>query len=433
MSDSELEESVHDPLAILKYPNFVKFTVSRSFSTLGMALLQAVMAWQVYDISGSAFYLGLLGLLRFVPALALSLVGGAVADTYNRRTIIIIAQIVPLACAIILSVASFGHWAGLELIFGLVVALGVASSFESPARQAMLPALVPHDDFASAVTVSQTLQSLGMMSGPAIAGGIIAAAGVGTAYGFFVVVSFLALVSLLMMTYKQDLSIKKTVSVESIKEGIRFVRQRPVILGAMSLDMFAVLFGGAQALLPVYAKDILHAGPIGYGILYSSLDIGSFMMATVMVMRRPVVKTGRTLIWVVIIYGFFTMAFGFSRIFALSVVFYGLIGMSDQVSMVMRNMIIQLSTPDELRGRVSAVSQVFIGASNQVGAMESGFVAAVTSATFAVVSGGIAAMGIAGFIGWRNKALYHYEIPRVAKSIPVPVPVAEPAAAGGGS
>ena len=382
---------------------------------MGHAFLQAVLAWQVYDISGSVLSLGILGLVRFLPALGISLLGGTAADTYNRRNIIVLAQLVPLSCSIVLAVATFGGWVQLELIFGLVVLLGLASSFEGPARAALLPAIVRPETFANAVTVGQTLQTMGMVSGPAIAGGVIAAAGVGVAYSVFSGMVVAAMVPLLIMRYKQPPR-THAVSVgrikEDIKEGIRFVRQRPVLLGAMSLDMFAVLFGGAQALLPVYAKDILDAGPLGYGLLYSALDIGAFLTSLVLIMRPPIVRTGRTLVWVVILYGLFTVGFGLSREFIVSVVFYGLIGAADQISVVMRNTTIQLATPDELRGRVSAVSQVFIGASNQMGAMESGFVAAVTSATFAVVSGGVAAMTVAGLIGWRIKELYEYRIPR---------------------
>jgi MFS family permease len=409
----------HDPLEALRQPEFRLYTVSRLFATMGHAFMQAVLAWQVYDISGSVLSLGILGLVRFLPALGISLLGGTAADTYNRRNIIVVAQLVPLTCAMVLALATFGDWVRLELIYGLVVLLGLASSFEGPARAALLPAIVRPETFANAVTVGQTLQTLGMVSGPAIAGGVISVAGVGVAYSVYGSLVAAAMVPLLMLRYKQPPRVQ-TVSIasvrEDIREGIRFVRQRPVLLGAMSLDMFAVLFGGAQALLPVYAKDILDAGPVGYGLLYSALDIGAFLTSLVLIMRPPIVRTGRTLIWVVILYGLFTVGFGLSREFIVAVVFYGLIGAADQISVVMRNTTIQLSTPDELRGRVSAVSQVFIGASNQLGAMESGFVAALSSATFAVVSGGVAATTIAGLIGWRNKELYDYQIPRRAQS-----------------
>jgi MFS family permease len=403
------------------------------FSITGQTLLQAVMAWQVYDTSGSALNLGILGLVRFFPSLGMSLIGGAAADTYNRRNIIVIAQSVPLTCAAILAAATFGGWIRLELIFALVLLMGFASAFEGPARSALLPAIVRPDTFANAVTVGSTLQTMGMVSGPALAGAVIATLGVGAAYTVYVGLTLAAIVPLLLLRYRQ-VDVGMSVSLDAIKEGVRFVRQRPVLLGAMSLDMFAVVFGGAAALLPVYAKDILHVGSEGYGLLTASLEVGAFLMSLVLVFRPPIQKAGKTLIWVVALYGAFTIGFGLSREFILSLVLYGLIGAADQVSVVMRNTIIQLATPDELRGRVSAVASVFIGASNQVGAMESGFVAAVTSATFAVVSGGVAAIGVAGLVGWRIKELYNYETPRGLhlELRPAPEPAASPAAGGGG-
>jgi MFS family permease len=432
-SSGDLTVPKYDPLAALRQTSFLLYTGSRMFSITGQTLLQAVMAWQVYDTSGSALNLGILGLVRFFPSLGMSLIGGAAADTYNRRNIIVIAQSVPLTCAAILAAATFGGWIRLELIFALVLLMGFASAFEGPARSALLPAIVRPDTFANAVTVGSTLQTMGMVSGPALAGAVIATLGVGAAYTVYVGLTLAAIVPLLLLRYRQ-VDVGMSVSLDAIKEGVRFVRQRPVLLGAMSLDMFAVVFGGAAALLPVYAKDILHVGSEGYGLLTASLEVGAFLMSLVLVFRPPIQKAGKTLIWVVALYGAFTIGFGLSREFILSLVLYGLIGAADQVSVVMRNTIIQLATPDELRGRVSAVASVFIGASNQVGAMESGFVAAVTSATFAVVSGGVAAIGVAGLVGWRIKELYNYETPRGLhlELRPAPEPAASPAAGGGG-
>lgn len=408
--DPEPPNARHDPLAALRQPSFRLYTLSRLISTVGNTLLQWSMAWQVWELSGSEMSLGALGLARFLPALGLSLVGGAAADTYNRRVIIILSQCVPLTCAALLAAATFGGWARVELILGLVLVMGLASAFEAPARSALLPAIVRPETFANAVTVSTTLGSLGMMTGPALAGGIIGLAGVGTAYLVNVCLVALAIVPLMLLRYRQAANGVRTLSLAAIREGVRFVRQRQVLLGAMALDMFAVIFGAAGALLPVYATEILHVGAGGYGLLAASLEVGAFLMALVMVVRPPVVNTGRVLVWSVVAYGAATVAFGLSREFLLSVMLYMAVGAADMVSMVMRNTTIQLATPDELRGRVSAVAMVFIGASNQLGAVESGFMAAATSATFAVVSGGAAAMGIAAFVGWRLRELYTYRI-----------------------
>jgi len=194
----------HDPLAALHEPGFTLYTSSRLLSTLGQQLLWAVMAWQVYDISGSALNLGLLGLIRFVPALVASLVGGAAADAYNRKTIVLIAQVVPLSCGVILAASTSSGWVSIWLIYGLVFALGLASSFEGPARQSMLPSLVSAAAFPNAVALSATLQSLGMMTGPAIGGGVIAAAGIAVAYAVFVALSLGAYATMLLLRYRQS-------------------------------------------------------------------------------------------------------------------------------------------------------------------------------------------------------------------------------------
>jgi MFS family permease len=420
----------HDALAALRQKSFVFYSISRIFATLGQSLLQAVMAWQVYDISGTPLSLGLLGLARFFPALGASMIGGLAADTYDRRNVMILSQTVPFGCTAILTVATAGGWVSLELIFGLVVFIGLASAFEGPARQALLPAIVRPETFANAVTMNNIFQKLGQVTGPTLAGVAIATAGIAATYGFYCASILLAAVPLLLMRYERPPSRATKPSWQAIKEGIVYVRERQVLLGAMTLDMFAVIFGGAAALLPVYASTILDAGATGFGLLSSSMQIGAFLMSFLLVMRPPVRRTGRTLVLTVIIYGALTVAFGFSREFILSLVLYGLIGAADQVSVVMRQTTIQLSTPDELRGRVSAVNQVFIQASGQIGAMESGFVAALTSATFAVVSGGAAAMAIAAGIGWRMPQLWRYEVNPDGQPTTEPDP-ARPRAASG--
>lgn len=403
----------HDPLAAVRQPSFVLYTISRVFSTLGQTMFQAAMLWQVYDISHSAINLGVLGLFRFFPTLGLSLIGGAVADTYNRRTIILIAQTAPLTCAIVLAMATFGGWVRLELIYGLVVLLGLAAAFEGPARSALLPAIVRPETFANAVTVSTTVSQLAAVTGPALGGVLIATASVGSVYAVFAVLLVVALITLMMLRYSQvQEGEKRRVSVAAIKEGVSYVRNHQIVLGSMSLDMFAVIFGGgATALLPIYATDILDVGPGGYGLLATTMRIGTFLAAFLLVLLPPIRRAGRALIWSVVFFGIGTIVFGLSREYYLSLASYAFLGAADQISVVMRSTAIQLATPDEMRGRVSAVNQVFIQASNQVGAMESGFMAALTSATFAVVSGGVIAISVAAAAGVWLRELYAYTLP----------------------
>jgi MFS family permease len=407
-SSSEVPEPKHDPLAALREPRFVFYTASRLASSYGNAMLQAILAWHIFELTHSALSLGILGLVRFVPSLGLSMIGGAVADSYNRRNIIMVSQTTPLVCGVVFAIATINGWITQELIYGLVLFIGIASAFEAPARQAILPAIVRPENFANAVTLSSTLQSFGMVTG-LVVGGVLADVAVGASYIVYSGAYVLAFITMGMMRYEQPADgPRREVSVSAIKEGLNYVFSRQEIYGSMTLDMFAVIFGGAKGILPVYAKDILHVGGLGYGMLFASLEIGAFIMAIILVMRPPIYRTGRALIYSAAMFGLLTMLFGLSRNIYLSIALFMLIGCADQISVVMRNVIIQLATPDALRGRVSSVNMVFIQASNQLGGMESGFVAAAAGPIFSVVSGGAAALAVAGAIGWRLRQLFNY-------------------------
>jgi MFS family permease len=407
----------HDPLAALRQSNFVFFIVSRLTYAIGATMLQTAVLWQVYKLTDSPLALGMLGLARLIPSLIFTLPGGAVADRYNRRNILMAAQFAPLTCAIVLAVATLGDWVTVELIYGLTVALGVGAAFEGPARAALLPGIVKPETFSNAVNVNSTVQALAFTSGPAIGGGIIAAAGVGTTYVVFTVLSVIAVVAMSFVKYRQDDSQRRAISLESIAEGIRFVRTRQVLLGAMALDMFAVIFGGVKALLPIYAEDILDSGATGFGFLNASFEAGAFLMSLMLLMRPPVERTGRALILTVMAFGVGTIIFGLSRNFYLSLAVYMVIGATDQISVVMRSTTIQLATPDELRGRVSAVNMVFIQSSNQMNAVVSGGVAALTTATFAVVSGGFGTLATVAAVRLWLPQLWNYRVPRYGEQV----------------
>jgi MFS family permease len=388
--------------------DLVLYLVSRFASATAMTMLRAAIAWHVFALSHSAFHLGLIGVVQFVPVLTLMLVGGALADTYDRRRIMMSVQTIPLGCAATLVAASAGDAVTLPLLYGVVAAAAVAWALESPSRAALLPALVSRADFPRAVTIASTIQALAFATGPAIAGWVIAWAGTGRVYavqGSLLVVSLAAL-ALLRTPAAGPLT--GAMSLRAVAEGLRFVRRNQVVLGCMTLDMFAVVFGGAAALLPIYATDILHVGARGYGLLTSSLELGALVMALTLTILPPIRRAGRTLLVAVGVYGLATIVFGLSRSFPLSIAAYMVAGMADQVSVVLRGTAIQLSTPDALRGRVSAVNMIFIGASNQLGAAESGFVAALTSATFAVVSGGLGCLGVVAGVAARMPGLRRY-------------------------
>ncbi|HKP64847.1 MAG TPA: MFS transporter [Polyangiales bacterium] len=391
--------------------DFYLFLASRFASAVGLTMLRSAVLWHVYSISQSARDLGLIGIVQFIPALCLTLVGGAVADTYDRRRIINGAQLVLLLAGAFLFEATRRGAVNLPVLYGSVLLVSCAGAFESPARSAILPALVPREIFPRAVTISSTNQALAFASGPAVGGLIIAQFGIEAAYGSFIALMLVAFFSMLTLRFNaHNTGPKRNVSLAAIAEGVRFVWGRSVVLGCMTLDMFAVIFGGATALLPIYANDILHVGVKGYGLLSSTLEIGALAMALMLMLRPTVRRAGATLLITVAVYGLATIVFGLSRWFPLSVAAYMVAGMADQVSVVMRSTAIQLSTPDELRGRVSSVNMLFIGASNQLGAAESGFVASWTNPTFAVVSGGAACLLVVMMVAWRLPELRRYRI-----------------------
>lgn len=407
-------------MAALRQPNFLLYSIGRISSGMAMTMLNAAIAWQVYEISGSAFQLAMIGLARFGPSLGLTLVGGAVADGHDRRRIVMLTQLAPLLTSLILFGLTISDSVELPVIYGLVLFVAVAASFENPARQAFLPQVVTKETFANAIIVSSTLQSFAFVTGPAVGGLLIGTVGVDGAYAAHASLIVVSLVSLVFLRLREQEGARRAVSLSAIKEGVQFVWHRQVLLGAMTLDMFAVIFGGATALLPIYAKDILKVGGLGYGILFASLDAGALLMSLALVFLPPIRNAGRSLLITVALFGLGTVVFGLSRSIYLSIASYMFIGMADQVSVVLRQTTVQLSTPDDLRGRVSSVNSLFIGASNQLGAVESGLVASVTNATFAVVSGGLGCIAVVGAVWAKMPDLRDYRIVRHVETAVAP-------------
>lgn len=388
-----------------------------------MTLLRAALAWHVFELSGSPFHLGLIGLVQFGPVLALSLPGGALADIRDRRRIALASLLVPFTTGVALCWLAADRETTLVVLYAAAFVNAAASAFESPARAALLPDLVTREAFPRVVPFATTIQALAFVTGPAVAGLVIGWAGIAAAYGAYAgLVALSAILLLRVQPLRAPAPSGRGVTWAAIREGLAFVRARPVVLGCMLLDMLAVIFGGATALLPVYAKEILAVGPRGYGVLFSSFETGALAMGILLLLRPPVNRAGRALLGAVAVYGLATVVFGLSRSFPLSLVAYGLAGMADQVSVVTRHTTVQLATPDALRGRVSAVSSIFIGASNQLGAVESGFVAAATSAPFAVVSGGLACLVVAGVVARRIPELLTYRVDRASAAGPSPAP-----------
>jgi MFS family permease len=398
-------------LAVLRVRSFRDYTISRSAAGVATSLLQALILWQVFAISDSALSLGIVGLVAFVSAFVSSLVGGVIVDTYDRRTILFAAQLVPWLASLAMLAAIATGRVGLEGVYVLVFVTGIAASLEFPARQSVLPDVVPEPLFTRALTVNSASQSLSMVTGPALGGLLIATGGIGAAYICHVALVAVAMISLIPLHLAPRSMERRGVArpeLRLLREGMAFVRDRPVLLGAMTLDMFAVLFGGARALLPVYAVDVLHADAVGYGILSASLEAGTLAMALLLVLLPIPRRTGRLLLLAVAGFGLATVVFGASKALPVSIAAYAMVGMADQISMVMRQTMIQLNTPNALRGRVTGLSSIFISASNELGALESGLVAAAFGAVFAVVSGGLACLVVVGLIAWRVPTLRRY-------------------------
>ena len=382
------------PPALARNRAFQRFWGARVLSSLSFQMLAVAIGWHIYALTHSAFALGLVGLAQFVPMFALTLVVGHVADRYDRRRIAAVCQALEALAALVFAAGTFGGWLDAPLIYLLAASVGAARAFESPAISSLLPGVVPRAQLPQATAWSTSANQTAQIVGPAF-GGLLYGIGAGPAY-LACALSFAAAAALVgAIPLRAKPPSRTPVTLESVFSGIAFIRSQPVILGALSLDLFAVLFGGATALLPVFARDILHSGPIELGLLRSASAIGALAgtvwLAHFPLRRRP----GAAMFGGVIVFGLATIAFGLSHNFYVSLVALALLGASDVVSVVVRLSLVQLRTPDEMLGRVSAVNSLFIGTSNQLGEFESGVTAGWWGAPRAVMIGGVATIGVA--------------------------------------
>ncbi|HYP70151.1 MAG TPA: MFS transporter, partial [Variovorax sp.] len=339
---------------------------ARVCGTAAMQMLMVAIGWHMYELTTSAWDLGLVGLYQFGPALLLALWAGHVVDRHHRGRIVAVCMAVQGAVALALLVAQGGGFASRGLLLGLSLVLGAVRAFQMPAQQALVPLLVPPLALPRAMAFSSAGTQGAIIGGPAL-GGLLFVAGAGAVYGASLLLFVVAAVLVVMLRYEQPVRAKEPVTMETLLAGVKFIWHRKTVLGAVSLDLFAVLLGGAVALLPIYAKDILHTGPWGLGLLRSAPAVGALVMSIVLT-RRPVERrVGRTLLAAVGIFGVCMIVFGMSRSFTLSLIALAISGGADMVNVVIRQTLVQLETPDEMRGRVSSVNSIFIGASNQLG------------------------------------------------------------------
>ncbi|WP_246792685.1 MFS transporter [Burkholderia perseverans] len=378
----------------LRQATFQRFWSARVLSSISFQMLSVAIGWHIYALTKSAYALGLVGLAQFLPMFVLTLVVGHVADRYDRRRIVATCQtLLAIASAVFLA-GTLGGWLNASMIYALAVCLGAARAFENPTVASLLPAVVPRAQLPRATALSTSATQTALIIGPA-AGGLLYGVGPNVVYLIGIVCFGCAayLMGTLKLTSKPVP--RAPVTLESVFSGIAFIRREPAILGALSLDLFAVLFGGAVSLMPIYARDILHAGPWGLGLLRSAPAIGA-LAGTLWFARHPMRKRpGIAMFGGVVVFGLATLVFGLSTWLPLSIVSLATLGAADVISVVVRSSLVQLRTPDEMLGRVSAVNALFIGTSNQLGEFESGITAGWWGAQPAVLIGGACTIAIA--------------------------------------
>lgn len=374
---------------------FLKFWLARVCTASAFQMLTVAIGWHMYQLTGNVLDLGLVGLVEFLPRVLFMLHTGHVADRYDRRKVAALCQASQALIALALVLGSSSGDVTREMIFVLAFLLGSTRAFEMPATQALLPSLVPAALFPAAIAASSSAMQTATIVAPAL-GGFLYAFGSVWVYAPSTALYVLACTLMLSLPKKQTALNQERPSIHSLQAGIRFIRSRPDIFGAISLDLFAVLLGGATALLPVFAKDILLTGPWGLGLLRSAPAVGALLMAF-WIARFPIQrKVGRVMFSAVGVFGVATIAFGLSTSLWFSLLTLVILGAADMISMVIRGAFVQLETPDAMRGRVSAVNGLFIGASNQLGEFESGLTAHWFGAVNAVVLGGVGTLLITG-------------------------------------
>ena len=383
-----------EPRLLLADRRFLQFISSRVSSTIAYQMLSVAVGWQIYALTGSPFFLGLVGLAQFLPMFILTLLVGHVADRYDRLSILRGCRFIQGAGALALAVGSYSGRLNAEGILAVVLILGAARAFEMPTQQALLAELVRADLFPRAVAWVTSSAQTASIIGPAL-GGLFYAAGVTLVYSMIACL-FLGsglLVSLIRMERKTRKP--EPISLRSLFAGIAFIRSKPAIFGAISLDLFAVLLGGATALLPIYAQKILAVGPTGLGVLRSAPAAGAALMSLFLARHPLKHRMGRTMFVAVFVFGVATVVFALSSSFPLSLIALAALGSADVISVVIRQSLVQMETPDAMRGRVSAVNSMFVGTSNQLGEFESGVTAAWFGAVPAVLIGGIGTIIVA--------------------------------------
>jgi len=400
----------HDPYEVLRLPNFRRYLGGRFIASFGQQMLTVAVGWELYERTGSALHLGYVGLSQMLPMILCTLPSGHVADNFNRKHIVMWMTLVVALASVGLTVTSALH-APLLLTYACLIVSGCARTFLWPASASLVPNLVPRAIFPKAVTWSTGSFHLSAVAGPAAAGGLLALThSAAVIYALNVVAAVTCFVLVGLIRYDQPRIVRQAMNLRNLLVGFNFVFHQRIILATITLDLFAVLLGGATALLPLFAKDILHVGPAGLGILEAALPAGAILCSAVLAHRPPLERAGRALLWSVIAFGVATVVFGCSRSFWLSVAMLFVCGVVDNVSVIVRHTLVQILTPDDKRGRVSAVNSLFIGTSNEFGGFRAGAMAHVLGpmlgnplalgAMLAVAGGGVGTILAVGVVAW---------------------------------
>lgn len=395
LPEAEAEKIHTGRYAAFRHSAFVRFWVSRFLATFATQIVSVAVGWQIYDLTRDPFDLGLVGIVQFLPSLLLVLVTGTIADRFGRRLIMGLSALLEAACAAAILLLSWHGLVGPGPIFFVLAVFGVARAFFGPASASLVANLVPEKDFANAIAWNSSAWQTATIVGP-VAGGLLYGIGPIAAYG--VACAFMIASGLLVLSIPKPDQRKETErpTVDSLFAGFRYIWGEKIVLGAISLDLFAVLLSGAVALLPVYARDILELGPWGLGMLRAAPGVGAIAVA-VWLTGHPIRNhAGSIMLFFVALYGLSIVLFGASTITWLSILALALLGATDMISVYIRETLIQLWTPDEVRGRVNAVNMVFVGASNELGEFRAGMMAALIGTVPAVVFGGLGAVGVAG-------------------------------------
>ena len=388
-------------LAPFRYRDFGIFQLSRSLIIVALEMQSVAIGWQIFATTKRALDLGLVGLAQFLPGILLFLVSGHVADRFDRRNVLALCYAGFAGCSTLLLCIAWKHASHIAAIYSVLVLLGVVRSFNGPVTRAVLPQLVPEEHFQSAVAWASTIFQGATILGPAIGGlayGIFH--GPDVVYAMSMLAAVAATVLALMIKARQPERRREPATLATFFVGVKYIWNKKLILGSISLDLFAVLLGGAVALLPVFAQDILRTGPLGLGLLRSAPAAGAAVMAIALAYRPLRKRAGATMLWCVAGFGAFTILFGVSHSLTLSLLALTLVGATDMVSVVVRGTLIQVATPDEMRGRVNAVDMIFIGASNQLGQFESGLTAQWFGTVPAVILGGIGTIVVTALWAW---------------------------------